>query len=43
MGRPCGLCGGEEIWVKNFGGESCEKEKTWKTWALKEDNILMYL
>jgi hypothetical protein len=34
MGRKCGMYGGEEIYAKKFGAETCEKEKTWKTWAL---------
>jgi hypothetical protein len=33
MGRTCNTYGVEERRIQDFGGETCEKEATWKTQA----------
>jgi len=33
MGGACGMYGGEENCIQNFGGETSGKETTWKTYA----------
>ena len=43
MGIVCGTCGGEERCMHGSGGETCQKEATWKTQAQMGENIGMDL